>query len=602
MNYHKGVFGSVIVIACIMLIGSSLAAAEDIALKSAPREGVRQHKPQQPSIDLVDFLMEGFETWYPTGWESIVTNGNYTWFQESYEPHSGNYSASINYDPDLVPQDEWMISPVIDLSSAGSNLQLSFWFLTSYYWHVSPYNNGDMIVMVSTDGGSNWSAPLWTEDDYGTFDNWTWYEVVLDFSAYAGEPNFKVALVYQGSDGAQANFDDILLSGDLQLDHDAAAVEVLAPVGNGDVGVPVTPEVTFANPGANTETFVGNLIIEKNGLSVYDQDVMVIDLPGNGTTIDVVFPDFTPADQEMYDVIAVAELTGDQYPNNDSAFATYNTVPVSGFFVDFEAGPGGFTMDNDWQHGSPTTGPAGAYSGVNAVGTLINGQYTLGPLLSTLTSPEVFIGEDATLSFYHWYTTEGISVGFDGGNVKISTDGGANWAVIAPDGGYDGALSTNWQNPIGGELAFYGDHGTWQEETFDISSYANQAIRIKFDYGSDQSIVTGDGWYIDDIFIESFVTDIEDDPSLPNAFDLSQNYPNPFNARTTIEYLLPNDADVTLEIFDVLGRRIETLVDGNQSSGAHSIVWNADNVASGLYFYRLQTVDYSAVRLMTLIK
>lgn len=496
-----------------------------------------------------------------------------------------------------------MISPTLDLSSSSPNLELKFWFLTSYYWHVDPYDNGDMIIVVSTDGGNNWSNPLWTEDDYGVFDNWTWYEIVLDFSAYVGESNFKVALVYQGVDGAQADFDDVLLTdGNQPLDHDVAAVEILSPIGEGSVGVPVTPEATFGNFGGNTESFIANLTIENNGTPVYDEDVMVMDLAGYGATTDITFPDFTPAAEAIYDVIAVAELTGDQNHANDSAFASYNTISIAGFFVDFESGNGGFSMDNDWQHGAPTTGPGSAWSGDNVVGTLINGQYTMGPLLSTLTSPEVTIGGQATLTFYHWYTTEGISIAFDGGNVKISTDGGATWELITPAGGYDGELSTGYENPIGGEMVFYGDNGFWQQETFDLSAYAYEAVMIKFDYGSDNSVITGDGWYIDDFHLEFLMTGIDDDATVPNAFNLAQNYPNPFNARTTIEYNLPLDTDVTIEIFDILGRKIETLLKGNQSSGAHSVVWNADNVATGLYFYRIQAGDFSEIKQMTLLK
>jgi hypothetical protein len=264
MKNSKGLLINLAVIAGIVLLGFSFVSAEDVTLKSAPAGGTI-NKPQPQRTILVDFLTEGFESWFPAGWTRVITNSNFTWNQASYDPHSGTYDAQILYDPALVPQDEWMISPVLDLSAATPNLELSFWFLTSYYWHVSPYDNGDMIIAVSTDGGNSWSNPLWTEDDYGVFENWVWYEVVLDFSAYAGEPNFKVALVYQGSDGAQADFDDVLLSDGAQpLEHDVAAVQILSPVGRGEAGVPVTPVATFANFGANTES-IANLIVKLRG-------------------------------------------------------------------------------------------------------------------------------------------------------------------------------------------------------------------------------------------------------------------------------------------------------------------------------------------------
>jgi bacillopeptidase F (M6 metalloprotease family) len=315
--------------------------------------------------------------------------------------------------------------------------------------------------------------------------------------------------------------------------------------------------------------------------------------------VDITFPDFTPAVEGEYGVQAVAELTGDQNHANDSAFATYSTIPIPGYFEDFEYGPGGFTMNNDWQHGTPTTGPGGAWSGDNVVGTLINGQYTLGPLLSTLTSPEVFLGDEATLTFYHWYTTEDT---YDGGNVKISTNGGTSWTLITPAGGYDGVLSSAYQNPIGGQMAFYGDHGVWQQETFDLSAYIYEAVMVKFDFGSDNSVIDGDGWYIDDFHLVFEPTGVDESTTLPEAVSLSQNYPNPFNARTTIEYNLLSETDVTLEIFDILGRKIATLVHGNQSSGSHAVVWNADEVTTGVYYYRIQAGDFSEFKKMTLLK
>lgn len=590
---------ALITLVVLVLFTFSFAIADDITLKSAPYKVVnKKYQPQDAA--LVDFLAEGFETWFPAGWDRIITNSGYTWFQASYDPQEGYFDASIEYDPALVPQDEWMISPVIDLSAAHPGLELKFWFLTSYYWHVDPYDNGDMIIVVSINGGDTWSEPLWTEDDYGVFENWTWYEVILDFNEYVGESNFRVAFVYQGVDGAQADFDAILLTdGDAPFDHDVAAVEIIAPVGTGDAGVPVTPEATFGNFGGNTETFTANMAISLNGSEVYNEDVEITDLAGYGGTEDVTFPEFTPADESIYVVTATAELDGDQNEANNSIDANYNTIPISGFFVDFESGDGDFTFTNDWQHGMPTTGPGGAWSGDNVVGTLINGQYTMGPLLSELISPEIAISDEPVLTFYHWYTTENT---YDGGNVKISTDGGSTWELITPEGGYDGVLSTNFQNPIGGEQAFYGSNGFWQMETFDLSAYADQTVRVKFDYGSDISVITGDGWYIDDFHIDFLTTGIDDTATLPNSFKLEQNYPNPFNALTEINFTVPNASNVDLSVYNMLGQKVATLASERLEAGHHSVNWDASQVSSGIYFYKLTAGNNSETRALTLIK
>jgi hypothetical protein len=99
------------------------------------------------------------------------------------------------------------------------------------------------------------------------------------------------------------------------------------------------------------------------------------------------------------------------------------------------------------------------------------------------------------------------------------------------------------------------------------------------------------------------VTGIEETSVHPPAeFSVAQNFPNPFNSATTIKYDLPTDSDVMLEIYDILGRKVETLINGWQSAGAHSIVWDAEDVSSGVYFYRIQAGEYVESRSCLLLK
>jgi GH25 family lysozyme M1 (1,4-beta-N-acetylmuramidase) len=73
----------------------------------------------------------------------------------------------------------------------------------------------------------------------------------------------------------------------------------------------------------------------------------------------------------------------------------------------------------------------------------------------------------------------------------------------------------------------------------------------------------------------------------PKNFSLEQNYPNPFNPTTTIRYVLPQNSNVKIEIFNTLGQQVVTLVSGEMNAGIQQVQWNAGNVASGIYFYRL---------------
>jgi hypothetical protein len=102
------------------------------------------------------------------------------------------------------------------------------------------------------------------------------------------------------------------------------------------------------------------------------------------------------------------------------------------------------------------------------------------------------------------------------------------------------------------------------------------------------------------------VSSIDDDLSVPEAFSLSQNYPNPFNAETQIGFRTEG-GDVTLEVYNITGAVVKTLVNGSVDAGNHSIVWDGtDNdgnlISSGVYFYKLSEADNSEVKRMTLLK
>ena len=88
----------------------------------------------------------------------------------------------------------------------------------------------------------------------------------------------------------------------------------------------------------------------------------------------------------------------------------------------------------------------------------------------------------------------------------------------------------------------------------------------------------------------------------PTTFALKQNYPNPFNPSTTIEYALPHDGLVTLTVFNIIGQSVRTLVNGVQTAGTHTIRFDASNLPSGVYLYKLQSGRMSNVGRMMLLK
>ena len=107
-------------------------------------------------------------------------------------------------------------------------------------------------------------------------------------------------------------------------------------------------------------------------------------------------------------------------------------------------------------------------------------------------------------------------------------------------------------------------------------------------------------WYQSVDFITS-VEQIENEV-LPKEFRLEQNYPNPFNPSTTIQFALPKRSEVTLKIFDLLGREVATLVDEDLQPGEYKVIFEAGDLPSGVYFYRINAEGFVQTKELTLLK
>lgn len=162
------------------------------------------------------------------------------------------------------------------------------------------------------------------------------------------------------------------------------------------------------------------------------------------------------------------------------------------------------------------------------------------------------------------------------------------------DGGFTftNELISNEQSPtnIPGSNVRFGDY-------IDIDYTGTRIVPVWTDEragGFNMDIYTSE---IDDFLGIDPVADF-----IPDKFILNQNYPNPFNPSTVISFGLPKESHITLDVYNSLGQLLKTVAKGNFSAGTHSIKWNAGNLAGGVYFYRLSSLDYSETRKMLLIK
>jgi hypothetical protein len=184
---------------------------------------------------------------------------------------------------------------------------------------------------------------------------------------------------------------------------------------------------------------------------------------------------------------------------------------------------------------------------------------------------------------------EGMRLRFENVSITNNDAGFGEWS-FSSDGTEDNAIKAD-------------DRSDAIEEAYAAST---------FNTGDMVSFIQGIGWFsfsefklipesADTDIGEITPTDVEDEV-LPGSFTLHQNFPNPFNPTTTIRYDLGQATQVTLEVYDALGRRVATLVDGFVAAGEYTATFSAKDLASGLYLYRLTAGDQVTMKKMVLLK
>ncbi|NOX88457.1 MAG: T9SS type A sorting domain-containing protein [Calditrichaeota bacterium] len=249
---------------------------------------------------------------------------------------------------------------------------------------------------------------------------------------------------------------------------------------------------------------------------------------------------------------------------------------------DFENGIGDWWADNGvWEYGTPDkVGPESAHSGSYFFGTIIDDSYP-NYANSRLISPEFTVnvkkGEIPSLYFWHWFKLKERN-----SNYPYSYDPDEGYVQVSVKGG-------EWQNMAG---PFTGDSPVWTQNYVDLSAYQDSTIRIAF-YFTSSSNNQDQGWYIDDIRLVGInIDDVNDNNAFtPTEFKLFQNYPNPFNATTKIQFVMPRAAYATIEVFNILGQKVTTLLNKKLSAGLHHIIFDGKKVPSGVYYYRLKISD-----------
>jgi hypothetical protein len=202
---------------------------------------------------------------------------------------------------------------------------------------------------------------------------------------------------------------------------------------------------------------------------------------------------------------------------------------------------------------------------------------------------------------------------------------------IHPEEPQDPASATDY-NPTGGKFfditawvaeCEFADlmldlDGYWQDFTCGETMESAPLFTPEGDAGADVELIFGikfghywgSGTASFDIVVDEVILALEGHTGspgiamelMPKTYVLHQNFPNPFNPTTQIGYVLPKSEMATLTVYDMLGKEVQTLVNEHKSAGSYTVSFDAGNLASGIYFYKLQTPGYSEIKKMVIMR
>lgn len=198
---------------------------------------------------------------------------------------------------------------------------------------------------------------------------------------------------------------------------------------------------------------------------------------------------------------------------------------------------------------------------------------------------------------------------YDNNKVAHTRDGGLTWTPYWSIGLFGSGSSFATLSSfilVGLNSSFVSTDGgvTWTERETNISSSYLQAVSFAnpsdgWAVGESGVILKWDGGSLPD---DSLTSIKEFGNDIPSGFELQQNYPNPFNPVTTIKYAIPGTRFVSLKVYDLLGKEIANLVNEEKTIGSYEVNFNGNDLSSGIYYYRMNTGDFSETKKLLLLK
>ena len=556
---------------------------------------------------------ESFEGIFaPAGWETVVTNISSSWAQYGtltfdsgiVAPTDGVSQAGVAFANGA--QDEWLISPVI---SDPTSLTFDF------YGHYGSTHDDNYYVKVSTDGGNEWDA-VWNASDLPENDNYYDAPVTIDLSAYSSQ-DVQIAWHFVDGDGTglwYTTFIDnvVILDGQREVSLKSSDFYSYSRSNN---SMATTP--TSLKRDKNEPTMRNRYVRSLSGYNIYRDETLISSVAndvltytdtelGNGTYqyyVTAVYDDANESDPSNI-VIANLYYTPDGvylFSDDFEEYELFNAPSGSWITHDLDQsvtyGTDGFDflgqatpMSYIVFDASATVPPAqgmDAHSGTNLL-SVWGADVTAGTATENndwLISSLFTLVDEGAVSF--WARSFTVQYGAERFNVLVS----------------DGSTNPEDFTVISGDNYVEADEN-WNQYSYDLDAYANQSIRVAIQCVSSDAFV----FFVDDFAVTAPEgTPNNEDITPVTVTSLNSNYPNPFNPETTISYDMKSGGNVAIEVYNILGQKVKTLVNETKTAGNHTVVWNGSNdnndkVASGIYFYKMKTDSYSKTYKMILMK
>lgn len=616
-----------------------LAAATDNAEAAGEPSGAAP-------VKRLDLLYESFESGMPpAGWHRYGFGNSHGWSRTFSRKRTGVFSAWMQSGPAGTIQNEWLVAPVDLTGLVAPEVE---WYESETDWAAL---GGHHMIMASTTSPTDtttFTLLLDMTPANHTIADFDGEPVVVDLTAFAGEPEVWLAWRYVGNNGDDWFIDDVRIFEALDVDVRALAMAPAEEHHQG--GDTITPVATFFNDGQSAVTFDAVLEILASGDIVHTETMAVTDVPV-GESVDVTFTDHTLADGHLYDLQATAVTPGDGNPHNDTTASylyTYTEphVPLGLLFTNsgcIPCAPTNQALDDYLAGMGDSAACVRVHTPWPDFGDII---YHFNPAQSDALIEEYGVTQAPTFfmdGFLGDYLPGTIAPQYEArlglgspSALELAWSGEPdelvvtvnNREMIRPDLSLRLLVALTeddvyYAGPNGEEHHNQALHGFMPdtEGTFPVSI---ESGRHEFAFTIDlsgatvyenlrataylQNVDSREVMQAGTAFLAALDTTVSAVGDVPSSrIELDGCVPNPFNPNTSVTFRLASTERVELAVFALDGKRVATLHRGVLGKGEHRVAWRGVDdtgraVAAGAYFMRLTAPNVSLTRPMMLVR